>query len=582
MGKLTFSILSLGIILLIANPVSSTNLTNKDIQLTINLESPVYVNITYFNLFKLNNQDHISGQTDNILVLTTYYLSLNNSILFNNTFTKTINSHSSSNTGEIIFPNYGDYLLCGEILNSSHPDNNSDNNKICAEFNLEPTKLICNISINISTEKEIYDNKESIDFFNLINNQTIPFTIEYWIEDLFENILKSKTNTTNLNQKSYTPSITEIDKTIIIKNRLIIQGCNNSGKQFAHKILTIKNNITVNENSSINLQKYSDEVSFGDSIYIEFLAYRGDTLKRTIYFWIEDSNRKKISEKSKTTLNQKYNLYEFNLPLQINSNCDDSYDSGKYYLIISGLNITLSNPIFLSGKNNKLCKIEYIKEEVNIKSDIGSNPIIITHSTALQYTLTSLQSPIYFNKSFNISINLTNPNKSPNNISIWAYIYIGSKSYSLSREYNKITFTLKSLESKLINLTVTNLAEINKTYKLKVKINKNNQKTNYELTEDIYLINPYINSNLQRNSSSNNPLITTNLTNLLIHQSNPQESTKDNNLNLLPTGMLLLNTFNSSTVYESKQENILPHIIYILIILLLLAIILFYRFYKKD
>jgi len=582
MKKSTLSILSLLIILLIIPSILANDLTQKDIQLTINLNSPVYVNITYSNLFKLTNLGHVSGQTDSIFTTTHYNLSLNNSLLHNSTFTKTINSHSASNTGEVIFQNYGTYLLCGEITNSSYPDNHTDNTKACAEFILKPIELICNVSINISTEKNIYDNKEPISFFNLINNQTIPFTIEYWVEDLFENILKSKTNTTNLNQKSYTPSIDETDKTIIIKNRLIIQGCNNSGDEFAQKTLTIKNNITINKNSSIILQKYSDELSFGDSFNIEFSAYRGDTLKRTIYFWIEDSKGKEVSEKYKVSLNQKYTLYEFNLPLQTNPNCEDSYDSGKHYLIISGLNITLSEPIFLSGKNTKLCKTEYITEEVKVKEYSPSNPTSTNKLSSFQYSIFHLPSPLYTNKSFNISINLTNPNNSPYNISLWAYLYIGSKQYSFSRDHNKMSFILKSYESKLINLTITNLAEINKTYKLKVKINKNNQKTNYELTEDIYLTNLYINTTIKRNGLLNNPLTSTNLTNSLIHPSHIQESINNKSLNLLPTGMLLLNPLNSSTVYESKQKNILSHAIYILIILLLLAIMLFYKFYKKD
>ena len=553
-------IIYLFIFLLIFQIVAAENITEKDIEITLNIELPFYINITYTNLFKLTNNNHISGQTDQIELIIAYNLTLNNNLILEDTFQKTINSHSSSNTGEITLTGYGNYSLCGEITNSSHPDNYTINNKVCLNFQIIPEELTCNISINISTEKIIYNNKETISFYNLINNQTFPFTIEYWIEDLFGNILKSKINTTNLNKKSYTPSIEETDKTIIIKNQLFITACNNLGKTSSQKVLTIKNNITINQSSSINLNSPPDESSFGDLIYIEVSAYRGNTLKRTIYSWIEDKDHTKVSEKAKTSLNQKYTSYEFNLPLQINPNCDDKLDSGKHYIIVEGIDITISEPIFLSGKNTKLCKTEYIKEETETKTE--TRPLSTRNSPPI-YTLHNLPNKIYTNTSFNISINITNPNTISQNISIWAYLYIGSKSYSITREHNKISFILNPKESQILPLTITNLAEINKTYKLKVKINKNNQKTDYEITEELTLQSPPNTTQTSQNSSIS--------------------TTKESQgVNLLPTGMLLLNTTHTTPTYQSEQNKLFPHTIYILTILILLAILLFYHFNKKN
>jgi len=101
--------------------------------------------------------------------------------------------------------------------NNSSTDNgnNSTNNK-------------CNITLSIiiknsSTSSTIYENDASIKFQNKIekDNRTNltnideEYVIEYWIEDLFGNIVKNKISTTNQDEKSFTPKIDEMDQYLL-------------------------------------------------------------------------------------------------------------------------------------------------------------------------------------------------------------------------------------------------------------------------------------------------------------------------------------------------------------------------------
>lgn len=84
-------------------------------------------------------------------------------------------------------------------------------------------------SIMIQIEKQNYSNGEQIRFRHILSNETEDYQIEYWIEDLFGEIVKSKRNTTNTNEKTYTPNIDEKDKILVIKS-ILYTGCNDSNQ----------------------------------------------------------------------------------------------------------------------------------------------------------------------------------------------------------------------------------------------------------------------------------------------------------------------------------------------------------------
>lgn len=552
------------------NQTNSTqnNPQNKDLKLEVYLSNPQQ-NLEYSNLFKITNLNHISGQTDQINITVQYNLTKNNSLQIQNQFNITINSYKFTNTGTIIFPSSGNYTLCGTIINSSHPDNNTQNNKDCKNFIIQDIlNSTCNISINISTEKTIYNNNEQIKFFNNINNNTLPFAIEYWIEDLFGNIIKSKTNTSNTNQKSYTPNIQESEKTLIIKNKLIISACNNSGIQQSEKLITVKNNLTHQSNSYFEITSTPTSASFGETISVTINAYKGNTSKRTIYLWVEGPNNKKATiEKSKINLNEKYSEHSFTITLQLKPNCDEKLNSGDYLINIEGLDTITQKTISLQGKNSDLCKIEYL-EIPQQNENYPQEEITGTH-----YTIKQFPQQITNNLPFNITINITNNNPSPHDFSIWAYIYSGPVCYSGEREQNKNIITLQPTSHQLINLSITpSVTDFDKEYKLKVKIKKDSQITNTELTENINITQQQ--TNVTNNNQQNQQNTTSNSTNfsqnINLNQNKYQQPT-------LPTGMIIQNTTNNQTIFQSSTTKVKNYLIYPIILLSSTAIFFLFK-----
>ncbi len=208
------------------------------------------------------------------------------------------------------------------------------------EFLADTSAGGCSGSINIGLLNDITKSGESIKFIpsiNISNNTDSEkeFTIEYYITDIFGEIVKAKTNTTNTNQKSYTPKIEESDKVFTINMNLYL---------LCDKIELVdsanKNFIVFNENleETINepfleiqtLYTGSDKrVKFGEILNVKIKANKGNSTKKSITIFIEDlSKETSINIDSSGT---------FTLPIQIPMNCDRKYSEGRYLLVAEGL-----------------------------------------------------------------------------------------------------------------------------------------------------------------------------------------------------------------------------------------------------
>ncbi len=102
----------------------------------------------------------------------------------------------------------------------------------------------CNVSINISTNQTLYNNRDQIKIQNVLSNDSFNYEIEYWVEDLFGREVKRKIITSNQNKKSYTPKIEDEDRVLFVKNKLTLINCTNLNNQTSsEKIILIKNKI---------------------------------------------------------------------------------------------------------------------------------------------------------------------------------------------------------------------------------------------------------------------------------------------------------------------------------------------------
>lgn len=335
------------------------------LEISVILESPLYIGFSYTKLFKIENLDHVAGQTDHINATVYYNISDTKEEMFD---VIDLNSFKTADTGSFTPAVEGNFTVCGKIISSTVENDPEIDNTACKLVEIiNPFSVPCNISINVTSEEMIYEQGDTIKFYNNLDDESFPYVIEYWIEDLFGEIVKNKINTTNTNSKSYTPKIDEKDRVFIIKNRLY-PFCKDASldDNSAEKLVIIKNEVgsatalLSEEESSLSIEKLLDigsdkEAKFGESFRVNLEIYKGNTAKTTVTVWMEDSGGKKVGKESKTNVGAKYTAYDITLPVQVPPNCDEKLKDGKYMVMAEGLDEKDRESISIEGLTSSLC-----------------------------------------------------------------------------------------------------------------------------------------------------------------------------------------------------------------------------------
>ena len=113
---------------------------------------------------------------------------------------------------------------------------------------------------------------------------------------------------------------------------------------------TVQN--TSEQDSVIEIKSISPKnINFGDNVSVEVSVYRGSTAKYAVYFYIEKDN-KTITDKISEHATKKYQNYTFNYSVQLESNCDNKYEEGKYYIVVEGLEKVVSKEIEITNPDS--------------------------------------------------------------------------------------------------------------------------------------------------------------------------------------------------------------------------------------
>ncbi len=448
----------------------------------------------------------------------------------------------------------GNYTLCGIVINSTINETYFSDNSACTDFTVVDTSTIpCNITINITTNQTIFTERNKIYFYNNLNNETFPFKIEYWIEDFFDNIYKNKYNTTNTNQKSWTTNIAEQDRVLFIK-AIVYPICNDSNltDNSAEKMFIVKSSSSdsteSDEESSLEITEVDEKVKFGEVVDVKVDIYKGNTNRYSIKLYVE-GNGKKVSEITKIHMYDKYSSYNGQLPIQLNPNCNLKLENGKYDIVLEGL----------GEEDEKEIKIEGIKTSLCGKSSTKTSSAS-SSSKKFDYSLTNYPKKISSSQEFDIKVEIQNNDDQDSEVDIWSYVYRGSKSYSGDRQQNKKYITIDADSSEIITLTNKVSGLEDGDYKLKVVINKDNQKTNKEIIEEISVSGSSSYStkcpSVEYSPNFGNPIILA-------------------EYNIFNQLLCTDNIHYKQVIYESKNERIKKLIPYFIIILTtLLSIIL--------
>ena len=351
------------------------------------------------------------------------------------------------------------------------------------------TEQGCDYAVEFILAKTVFDNSSDFSFkirISKVSGQKTNFTSRAKIEDLNGKLIreyKPFTNQSITKQRTstrYTPNLEE-GKSFFMDSNITVQ-CNdtNTKNDFDKRIITIKGK-PLREDSSIDIEKVFDlgtdkKAKFGQIIRIKLNAYKGNTNKKSIAVWIEDDKRNKLSKQSKINLELKYTNYSLTLPVQIKPNCDEKFDNDDYTIIARGLDSEDEEEVEIEDLTDSMCEVKIVEEKK-------------FSSKKFKFDIQDFNENIEVGKKFNTKIMLDNNNDVDIPIKVWSYVYRGSKSYSGDREENKKEFILKANSLNVVELE--NMVEDAEpgNYKFKVLVNKNNQKTNNQITKDVVINN---------------------------------------------------------------------------------------------
>jgi len=324
---------------------STNNNSNQPIQklisLSIALPDKLFLGEEYSSLFTITNEAHVSGTTDYEDVSIKYNISSNNILKVDFLEILGLNYKRTSQTGSFIPLTSGNYTICGEILTASSIFSDSI---VCKDFIvLDPKNIPCDYSISMSFPDKIVSAGQKVSYKFFVNSsEDFPFTINYWISDVFGNIIQQIKQTSNTNSKSFTPKLFDEPDKVLILNGEISPLCNDKNQEdnFVSEFLIVTSKQTVEATKSsckfVSLSK--KEIFPSDIFHVTLEFYKGDTTKTVLKSYvILESSGKKVSQDSKIYFNEKFQTYEFALPILLND-FELSEDS-KAFIVVEGLDV---------------------------------------------------------------------------------------------------------------------------------------------------------------------------------------------------------------------------------------------------
>ncbi len=243
--------------------------------------------------------------------------------------------------------------------------------------------------------------------------------------------------------------------------------------------------------SSLRLEQLylgnDDKVTWGDQFTAKVVAYKADDNRYSLQLWAE-KNGNRIGPTTKANLYDKYTAYPLTLPVQLYPNCNEEWPDGTATLIVEAFGLRQEQKFSVEGIDKDFCQ-DYTPSK---RSSASSGTSIRTQES---YQIVDLPAAITPGEALRLKVQLLNEDKA-HTYSLYAYLYRGSKCYScldstVERDSNQRQFSLQPGEAKIAELLVkVDSAMKEGQYSLKVKIRKDAQKTEKELTEGIYVQQP--------------------------------------------------------------------------------------------
>lgn len=228
-----------------------------------------------------------------------------------------------------------------------------------------------------------------------------------------------------------------------------------------------------------------NQAEWGDQFDVKLDIYKGMETKYSVQLWAEKDGEK-ISKTSKISIFENYRHYPITLPIQLIPNCNNKIEDGTAKIVLEAFGLKQEMNFEIEGVDENLCKdyLDYVKE---MEKDEEKK-----QKQKLSHKMIDLADSVDSGGVIRLQAQLVNDD-SEHDYQLWSYVYRGSKCYSCldssqERDINKRSVSLQANEVRMVDFLLKLDEEIKEgEYKVKVKIQKDGQKTVKELTETIYV-----------------------------------------------------------------------------------------------
>jgi len=298
-----------------------------------------------FNINETTNNSVTSNDTSNNTNISINITNQNNNLDQTNQSNITnINSTNNTNINSTNINNTNTNINSTNTNSTNNTNINSTNINNTTNFVQNNSHInitnICDCRLEIITEKQIYEKGEKISFIIRDCSKGAKYAnlIEYWAEDLFNKITKTKIATSSRAPKSYTPRTNEQEKVFLLKAN--IQGC----EEIHQKIIIVKNNEQEKKETTMELITPL-KAKAGDIIMLEIKGFKGATQKTLINIQLNEEGRRR-SEILKAHIMKSNSDYHLKLPFKIPENLNQG--EAEYEILAEGLDQLVKNKIRIS------------------------------------------------------------------------------------------------------------------------------------------------------------------------------------------------------------------------------------------
>lgn len=451
------------------NPVNS-------VQITSLLPPVAAVNQSITKGFRIDNLD--KEKIDAVLHIAAFFEGSN---FFQETrMFENISRYRTKDTLALAFSKEGNYTVCGTVESNQYEEDFSDNTA-CANITvIDYSSLPCDRNLTLLLNQSIFPNKKAVPFRFLVDGdfkeQELPFAVSYSIAEFRGEVVKDERNTTNEDTKRWTPNIKKSYGLFLLSAELLETTCadtNTKNNRVQAQIL-VENSLE--EEGSVAVEHIylgSDGVvRTGDILRAKVSVYTGNLSRlssehQNIKVFVKDAQDTVVSPITQLTVSESFTEATFIVPVILDYSCTNFPTAEEQYMVIvQGLGDSTREKFPVAGVKKELCSSSSQGE--------FSNPSF-TAAALPQDTITT-----------NITLRAIDGKAHLYKVS--SKVYRGPKTYTGNFFANQQEIELLPGEEKQVTLvnTLENLTP--GTYKTKIQIQKDQQKTLKEFREELLIL----------------------------------------------------------------------------------------------